>query len=237
MATARSNRATRKTAKAKEKAPTEEASKEESADATPSAASALERLEEASAASGARDPERARAQLSVPGVLDDSSEEADTSQPTGERKKRKYTRRTPGQASASREKRTDAIARANRAEERLAQLEAANSPEYSQQLEELANALAGTLSFTTDMYIGGKPDREGWRWSEAEAKRFGQLWAGPLMPHMPMLGAATPWALAIIGTGKLVMDKARHAREVAAALPPSEKGGGDGSNPEAGTAS
>ena len=68
----------------------------------------------------------------------------------------------------------------------------------------------------TDMWVAGKPEREGWRWKPEEAERIGQLWAAPLLPHMPALGAAAPWVMATFGTASLAMEKARNAREVAA---------------------
>lgn len=207
---------------------------------------ALASIEAGADTAPARDPAEAAARLSgaaqaSPEPSDDAGEGSGTATPE---------KRGPGRPLGSRNRtgkrsrsgsrhptRADLKERAEAAEARLAQLEAATSPDSKAQLEELAAAIAGAGQFMADMYIAGKPEREGWRLSEAEAARLGELWAVPLLPHVPALGAAAPWVMASIGTGKLVMDKARAAREVAAkvkALPegepkpdPKPEGGGD----------
>jgi hypothetical protein len=93
-----------------------------------------------------------------------------------------------------------------------------------QELENCQQAL--TTTFTIASKVAAKQRGEHWLLSDEEAESLGQVWTAALAPYLPKIGAAVPWATALIVTATMVLprveqDKALQAeRDAAAATPP-----------------
>jgi hypothetical protein len=93
-----------------------------------------------------------------------------------------------------------------------------------QDLENCQAAIATT--FLVSSKVAAKHRGEHWLLSDEEAESLGQVWTAALAPYLPQIGAAVPWATALIITATMVMprvDKDRElqaARDQAAATPP-----------------
>lgn len=56
---------------------------------------------------------------------------------------------------------------------------------------------------------------EHWALTQTEADSLGEVWTAALAPYLPKIGAAMPWATALVVTTVMVMPRVKRDRELA----------------------
>lgn len=171
------------------------------------------------------DPESAIERLALP-EIDDTATDNVPEKPRRKRGRPPGTRSrgTRGPATSK----AEALARAERAEAELARRSQPDSPEYQQEVADLAAAISATVGGGVEMFAPPPAHL-----TDDERTRIGALWAPVLHPYLGALGAAAPWVMAIIGTGQIVVGKVRAVRAADTAatasdiVPLTSAGGGD----------
>lgn len=186
------------------------------------AGSSLADIESGADMTGERDPSRAAAQLTMDGIADqdgarNDDQDNDKSSPGEEAPRRG---RPPGSRNRTRTRtratREQLAQQLEKAEARLAEIEAKGSPDREEQLARIKHAISGIVAMGTNLYIRGNPEkRGGWQWTPEELTEWGELWAEPLFPYMAALGTAGPFMIAAFGTANMVVEKASAASAAA----------------------
>lgn len=81
-----------------------------------------------------------------------------------------------------------------------------------QDLENCRQAL--TTTFAIASKVAAKHRGEHWLLEDEEAESLGQVWTSALAPYLPKIGAAVPWATALIVTATMVMPRVERDREL-----------------------
>ncbi len=84
-------------------------------------------------------------------------------------------------------------------------------------LESCQEALSKTFLIASK--VVAKKRGPHWEVSEEEAESLGQVWTAALAPYLPKIGAAVPWATALVVTGVMVMPRIEKDRELTAGAP------------------
>lgn len=82
-----------------------------------------------------------------------------------------------------------------------------------QDLQNCQEALALTFKIASEVVAKKRGDH--WKLDPKEADSLGEVWTAALAPYLPKIGAAVPWATALVVTGVLVMPRLERDRELA----------------------
>jgi hypothetical protein len=102
---------------------------------------------------------------------------------------------------------------------RKAKAEPAPAPEgvSEQDLANCQDALSKTFLIASKVVAKKRGDH--WELNEKEADSLGEVWTVALAPYLPKIGAAVPWATALVVTGIMVMPRIEEDRRLAAGAP------------------
>lgn len=81
-----------------------------------------------------------------------------------------------------------------------------------QDLANCQDALAKT--FLVASAVVAKKRGDHWKLEEKEADSLGEVWTAALAPYLPKIGAAVPWATALVVTGVMVVPRIKRDREL-----------------------
>lgn len=91
------------------------------------------------------------------------------------------------------------------------------TPDQAAKEQEIQNCRdALTQTFKIASKVAAKKRGEHWELSDTEAASLGDVWTQALLPYLPKIGAAMPWATALVVTGVLVMPRLERDRELRA---------------------
>lgn len=82
-----------------------------------------------------------------------------------------------------------------------------------QELQNCQEALSTTFLIASKVVAKKRGDH--WTLDQKEADSLGEVWTAALAPYLPKIGAAVPWATALVVTGVLVMPRIERDRELA----------------------
>lgn len=82
--------------------------------------------------------------------------------------------------------------------------------------QDIANCEAAlAMTFKIASEVAAKKRGDHWKLDDKEAAALGEVWTAALAPYLPKIGAAVPWATALVVTGVMVMPRIERDRELA----------------------